>query len=311
MAITFRDVSAPPLDGFSATAPDGAIIGVTGEDGAGKSTLLRLAAGLSAPARGEVTAAEPRRLLGPLDDLNLGPAATLLVDGTLARHDPIVRARAAIGLERLRRRGAAILIVSHDRELLGELSDEIWWLDAGRLAARGDPRETLDRYIRHVARKLGEWGHHVSEPLAPSFRRGDGRAELTAIETLDAEARPAMVWQSGQPVSVRVRVRFHRAVADPVVGIMIRTRIGFEVYGTNTELEGVRLGPVEAGQTLTVTFAFSCELCPWQYTVTAASHDPDGVWHDWLEDAIAFTVADSRYTAGVANLRARVTVEGR
>jgi lipopolysaccharide transport system ATP-binding protein len=39
-----------------------------------------------------------------------------------------------------------------------------------------------------------------------------------------------------------------------------------------------------------------------------ASHDPDGLWHDWLEDAVSFAVGDDRYTAGVANLRATVTV---
>ena len=38
-----------------------------------------------------------------------------------------------------------------------------------------------------------------------------------------------------------------------------------------------------------------------------ASHDPDGVWHDWLEDAVAFSVTDDRYTAGVANLRAHAS----
>jgi hypothetical protein len=62
---------------------------------------------------------------------------------------------------------------------------------------------------------------------------------------------------------------------------------------------------VEAGETRTVTFGFECQLCPQGYTITAASHDPDGVWHEWMEDAISFAVADTRYTAGVANLRAR------
>jgi hypothetical protein len=38
-----------------------------------------------------------------------------------------------------------------------------------------------------------------------------------------------------------------------------------------------------------------------------ASHDPDGTAHDWLDDAVA--VADNRYTAGVANLRAKIKVE--
>jgi lipopolysaccharide transport system ATP-binding protein len=58
-----------------------------------------------------------------------------------------------------------------------------------------------------------------------------------------------------------------------------------------------------------VSYRFRCDLCPGDYTVTAASHDPDGLWHDWMEDAVAFSVSDSRYTAGVADLKARVESE--
>ena len=61
---------------------------------------------------------------------------------------------------------------------------------------------------------------------------------------------------------------------------------------------------MEAGETLTLTYRLRCELCPGEYTLTAASHDPNGVWHDWVEDGVAFSVVDDRYTAGVANLRA-------
>ena len=61
-----------------------------------------------------------------------------------------------------------------------------------------------------------------------------------------------------------------------------------EVYGTNTELENVKLGPCAAGESRVVVFAFDCNLCPQAYTLTAATHDPNGVWHDWLEDAVAW-----------------------
>jgi lipopolysaccharide transport system ATP-binding protein len=118
-----------------------------------------------------------------------------------------------------------------------------------------------------------------------------------------------VVWRSGEEVGVRVTVRYRAAVLDPVVGIMIRTRIGFEVYGTNTEAEHVRIGPCAAGDTVAITFTFTGQLCPQEYTITAASHDADGTAHDWLDDAIAVTVTDSRYTAGVANLQARIAVE--
>ena len=147
----------------------------------------------------------------------------------------------------------------------------------------------------------------VTQNVAPSLRRGDGRAEIIEFTSLNSAGQPSAVWSSGERVALKVKVRFHAAVLSPVVGIMIRTRIGFEVYGTNTELEKLSLGPCKAGEEKTVTFDFACDLCPQYYTVTAASHDPDGVWHDWMEDAIAVTVIDDRYTAGVANLRARVS----
>ncbi len=126
------------------------------------------------------------------------------------------------------------------------------------------------------------------------------------LETFGEDGRAAGVLRSGELALVKVRVRFQAAVEDPVVGIMIRTRSGLNVYGTNTELERLRLGPRAAGDTLEISYAFRCELCPGDFTITAASHDPDGVWHDWLEDAVAFSVTDERYTAGVANLRATV-----
>jgi ABC-type sulfate/molybdate transport systems ATPase subunit len=303
MSLAFRQVSAPPLAGLDAAAPDGVVIGILGEDGAGKTRLLRLATGLEKPVSGTVEAA-PGKLLGPGDPLDLAPVPVLCIDHTFARHDALVRERAAISLDRLRRSGTTILLVSHEEDLLRRLTDEIWWLREGRLAGRGDPAEILSAYRKHVAAQVRAWGETVTTPLSPRMRRGDGRAEVLRIETLGENGCPTMVWRSGELAVVRVTVRFRDAVADPVVGMMIRTRIGLNVYGTNTELERLALGPHAAGDTIQVSFAFRCELCPEEYTLTVASHDPDGVWHDWLEDAVAFSVADDRYTAGVANLRA-------
>ena len=57
MAIEFREVAFPPLEGLTVAAPNGAIIGIIGEDGTGKQSLLRLAAGLEQPVSGQVIAA--------------------------------------------------------------------------------------------------------------------------------------------------------------------------------------------------------------------------------------------------------------
>ena len=235
--------------------------------------------------------------------------AVLAIDHTLSLHDALVRARAAQELERLRRNGTTILIASHDLDLLTTLCEEIWWVKDGRLATKGDPREVIDNWQRHIAISHRASGEGVSSPLLPSMRRGDGRARIVDLSVFGESGGPASVIRSGETMKVRATVRFEQAVPDPVVGIMIRTRIGFEVFGTNTELEKLKLGPCAEGAVLRVTFSIPCNLCPQEYTITAASHDPDGVWHDWMEDAVAFSVADNRYTAGVANLRAEVGVE--
>jgi len=308
MSIAFKKVTFAPLQGFSANAPNGALIGVIGESGSGKRALLRLAAGLDAPSSGSVSAGKKRRFLGPTDELNFEQADTLALEHTLARLDAVAREQAMAALGRCRRQGSTILLVSHEEPLLRRLCDEIWWLHGGKLAGRGDPMTTLDSYRAHVSNRLRESGDGSSPPLSTYLRRGDGRAEIVRIETLGADWKPTMVWRSGEAAQVRVTVKFKQDVANPVVGILIRNRIGLEVYGTNTELEKITLGSRSAGETVRLTFRFDCQLCPQDYTVTVASHDPDGARHDWLEDAVSISVSDSRYTAGVANLRAQVTI---
>lgn len=310
MPIEFHNVSSAPLQKFSGLVPAGALVGLVGAPDEGPLKLLELAADPGRAPAGMVTAEEPRRWIGPNDALDFVNVQTLCLDRALALRDPLTKRQAMHALHRLRTSGASILVYSQDFDLLRRLADEVWWIEQGNLAAKGDPGEVLDRFEHSVARQWQEWTKTLPlGALSPTLRRGDGRAEVVSIETLDRDEQPTLVWQSGQLVNVRIRVKFHEQVKDPVVGMMIRTRIGMEVYGTNTELEKVALGPVRAGQTLQVTFSFVCHLCPQEYTLTAASHDPDGVWHDWLEDAVAFSVADSRYTAGVANLRAAVTVD--
>jgi hypothetical protein len=310
MGIEFRNVTLPPLAQFSAVAPSGAIIGVAGERGSGVTELLRIAGGVAPEeAEGEVVAGPERRFVALGEALNLAPAAVVALDHALAAQDAVVRARTFAGLDRLRRAGTTVFLASHEDRLLQALCDEVWWLDGGRLAARGDPKEVLAKYRRHVAERVRAWGETIPPRLAPLFRRGDGRAEVLSIETLGAGGQPTIVWKSGEMVRVRATVRYHQAVENPVLGLLIRTQIGFEVYGTNTELEGLKLGPAKEGDTVTVAFSFLCDLCPQAYTLTLASHDPDGTAHDWLDDAIAISVTDERPTAGVANLRARVTLE--
>jgi ABC-type polysaccharide/polyol phosphate transport system ATPase subunit len=229
----------------------------------------------------------------------------LIVDEALAVGDAVFANRCVRKFQELRERKITVLFVSHDLGLVKQLSDRAILLLNGRIAAEGAPNDVINRYIGLVLAKE-ESKSKKDDRIHASFRHGDGSSEILSVEILNARGEPATAVTGGEPITVRVRSRFHQATSDPMVGILIRTRIGMDVYGTNTRLERVRLGDFQPDDELEVDFAVECWLTPQQYTLTVATQNADGTSHDWLDDAVAFDVVDTRAAAGVANLRAQV-----
>lgn len=60
------------------------------------------------------------------------------------------------------------------------------------------------------------------------------------------------------------------------------------------ELEEAISGNCAPSTRLRAGFAFRCELCSGEYTITAASDDSDRTAHDWIEDAVAVLRAEVR-----------------
>jgi ABC-type polysaccharide/polyol phosphate transport system ATPase subunit len=229
----------------------------------------------------------------------------LIVDEALAVGDAVFANRCVRKFQELRERKITVLFVSHDLGLVKQLSDRAILLLNGRIAAQGAPNDVINRYIGLVLAKE-ESKTRKDDRIHASFRHGDGTSEILSVEILNARGEAVTSVSGGEAVTVRVRSRFHQAKSDPMVGILIRTRIGMDVYGTNTRLEHARLGDFQPGDELEVDFGVECWLTPQQYTLTVATQNADGSSHDWLDDAIVFDVVDTRAAAGVANLRAQV-----
>jgi lipopolysaccharide transport system ATP-binding protein len=229
----------------------------------------------------------------------------LIVDEALAVGDAVFANRCVRKFQELRERKVTVLFVSHDLGLVKQLSDRAILLLHGRMEAEGTPRDVINRYIGLVLEKQ-EPSQKKDDRLSASFRHGDGTSEILSVQILNSRGEATTSVASGEPVTVRVRSRFHRPEVDPMIGILIRTRIGMDVYGTNTRIEQIEMGGFDPGDELEVDFRIECWLTPQQYTLTVAAQSADGSSHDWLDDAIAFEVVDTRIAAGVANLRAEV-----
>jgi len=231
----------------------------------------------------------------------------LVVDEALAVGDAVFANRCVRKFEELKQRKITVLFVSHDLGLVKQLSHRAILLVNGRIHAQGEPNQVINQYIGLVLEKQrADLEPRQAKRLEPGFRHGDGTSEILDVQIVDASGQPAQALGSGELVRVRVRSIFHQPKSDPMVGILIRNRIGMDVYGTNTRLEQIDLGSFEPGDELDLEFQFECWLTPQQYTLTVATQNADGSSHDWLDDVLAFEVVDSRALAGVANLRAKV-----
>lgn len=232
----------------------------------------------------------------------------LIVDEALAVGDAIFANRCIRKFEELKEKGVTILFVSHDLGLVKQLSHRAVFLLNGRVEAIGSPKEAIDRYIGMVLerQRSDREKSQRSTALKSSFRHGDGSSEVLDVQLLDDAGRSCLVFLSGQWMDIRIRTRYHRHTVQPMVGVLIRTRIGIDVYGTNTRVEKVDTGAVMPAQEVEVTFRFKCELTPQQYTLTVATQNSDGSSHDWLDDVLAFDVVSERQAAGLVDLRAQI-----
>jgi lipopolysaccharide transport system ATP-binding protein len=206
--------------------------------------------------------------------------------------------------EQLRERRVTVLFVSHDLGLVKQLSSRAILLLNGRIGAEGTPHDVVNRYIGAVLERQAAPARDGT--ITAPFRHGDGTSEIRIVEVLDSEGRQAAAVASGDPITVRAAVRVHRACAGIMAGIMIRTRTGVEVYGTNTRIEETALGPFEAGDEFAVEFRFACWLTPQTYTITVATQHEDGTSHDWLDDVATLEVVSRRASAGLVDLRAEI-----
>jgi ABC-type polysaccharide/polyol phosphate transport system ATPase subunit len=231
----------------------------------------------------------------------------LIVDEALAVGDAIFANRCIKRFEQLKKRGVTVLFVSHDLGLVKRLSDRAVLMLDGRVAASGPPSDVVNRYVGLVLeRQEPERVVETSRTTSGTYRHGDGASRVVSVDLCDAKGTTRSL-QPGSPMTIRVQARAERDLESPVVGLLIRNRLGIDVFGTNTRIEGVDLGAVHAGETFEVDFTFDCLLTRQDYTLTVATQYPEGFSQDWLDDTISFSVVDSRDVAGLANFKTKVT----
>jgi ABC-type polysaccharide/polyol phosphate transport system ATPase subunit len=238
----------------------------------------------------------------------------LLVDEVLAVGDEAFTHKCLDKFAELRRRGRTVLLVTHSLDLVTRFCDEALWLDGGVAKAQGDPKRVVDAYLMAVAQTENaelEALDPAPQATAPAneeeppdmFRAVEGRwgsreVEIVGVDLVGAEGQASHIFQSGEPMEIRLRVHAHQPVSDFVFGVGIFNADGVCCYGTNTHIEGATSGALTGDGE--ATFAIDrLDLVDGTYKLDVAVHRENGVPYDYHRLLYTFRVKSRLKEAGI------------
>jgi lipopolysaccharide transport system ATP-binding protein len=208
-----------------------------------------------------------------------------VVDEALSVGDAHFQQKCMRRIREFRAQGGSLIFVSHDLNAVKMLCDDVLVLDHGRVAAYAPPEEAVNVYNRLIARL-------DDDPTAPRTGYGTRRAEILQATLRGLQSGGSTV-ASGEATELCVTLRAHEDIPDLTLGFMIRDRLGQDIHGTNTHLQGIPL-KVAGGATYRACWRMPLNIAPGKYTLTLALHRGPDHTHEclhWEDNLLGFEVA--------------------
>jgi len=167
----------------------------------------------------------------------------LLVDEALAVGDALFQKRCHARIRSMRDDGLTLVLVSHDHELIRNMTDKALLLDHGLVQAWSSTREVTRRYRKLIFEEearawagtdAGTLPAPRPETHEPGTSYGIGGATITDVRILGGNQQPRSVFAAGEPISVEIAARIDSRLDHLNIGIVIRTLEGLKVYSWGT-----------------------------------------------------------------------------
>ena len=219
----------------------------------------------------------------------------LIIDEALAVGDAYFQHKCIRRILAFLENGGTLLFVSHDPGAVKSICDRAILLDHGVIVRDGQPEAVLDYYNALIASKENdakiEQVRLASGRIAT--RAGNRKARILNIAIMDAHGQPAQTFIFGAEAVIMCTVAFDDEIKAPTFGILIRDRLGAEIFGTNTHHMGQPLPEAMAGSIQKVSARLCLNLGVGSYSVTVALHT--GAEHlsdnfDWMDNAAVLQI---------------------
>jgi len=253
-------------------------------------------------------------------------ADILIIDEALAVGDVFFVQKCMRFLRKFQEHGT-LFFVSHDTAAVINLCDQVLWLEQGRLREAGLAKEVCEHYLAQLFQaqapsmeqaqpsQMTIKEHRptdvVDQRLAflnqTQFRNdlelfifrpeveGYGTGAIRIVDACFADPQGSVLqWiVGGELVTLIVRAQALTDLDSPIIGFLVKDRLGQHLFGDNTYLTyAANPRPVITGQALTARFTFRMPVLPvgdYAVDIAAASGmQQDHITHCWCSDVLVF-----------------------
>lgn len=237
----------------------------------------------------------------------------LIVDEALSVGDAYFQHKSFDRIRQFRDSGTTLLFVSHSAETVKTLCDRAILLDKGGVVQDGPPDAVMDYYNAMIAAKQTSYQiQQVEEALTKTATRsGTGAATIEGVE-LQSQGSVVRALRSGDDATFTLDIAVHEPIDELTVGILIRDRLGNDVFGTNTYHHNQNFYQLPTGAQATAQFHFpSLSLGEGSYSVSVALHNKDShlsANYDWWDRSLVFEIVHGKGPLAIGVCRLPLTV---
>lgn len=262
--------------------------------------------------------------------INIDPEI-LIVDEALSVGDVFFQAKCYHKFEEFKKMGKTILFVSHDLGSISKYCDRVILLNKGSKINEGSPKDMIDIFKKILVNQYDEQNDSsVKEDnvnnqfeerkqlkdlmqLNPDVTEyGNGCANIVDFGLIDSSGNITNAIEKGTEFEVKMIIKFNDDIADPIFAFSIKDLKGMTITGTNTMLEGLKLGNIKAGDKKIATFKQTMRARAGEYLISfgcTGYRNGEFVVYHRLYDVCSVTVLLDKDTDGVFDSYSEVEVE--
>ncbi|OIQ76144.1 teichoic acids export ATP-binding protein TagH [mine drainage metagenome] len=268
-------------------------------------------------------------------------ADILVIDEALSVGDAMFTQKCMRFIRNFQVRGT-LLFVSHDAASVQSLCNTGVWLKNGSVELIGGAKSVAEAYFQYTLQeiygnesklsaiesssikavmgteKINSGSEHPSvidyaamavvydnTTMASGWKTG--LAEILSVSLMSLSSSVEGIFEGGERVRLTVRAKAHEPLPNPILGFLVRDRLGQDLFGENT-LPITNQSPrqIGAGMIFEGVFDFILPMLPnGQYAVmssVANGNLNDNVQHHWMHDALIINVSSSKVRYGLIGI---------